>query len=141
MAQLPLLTALVNLRSLQLYYHSCHNVTHGSSFVGDHSLFSDFYKEAEAGYDRVAEYLVGKMGREALLSSDVISAVAERLAKLAPQTDTVEEMLELGCELEDELEESLNELDNLGGIGLKNLVGDLAEQIDVRKYKILQRLS
>lgn len=141
MAQLPLLKALVSLRCLQLHYHACHNVTHGPSFVGDHGLFADFYGQAETAYDRVAEFLVGKLGREQLASGLVVEAVADRLKELAPEGGSVEDMLRSGLELESELEGILEELDEAGGVGLKNLVGDLAEQIEVRRYKINQRLA
>lgn len=129
------------LRVLQMYYHNCHNLVAGPTFVADHGLFNDFYDQAEGHYDSVIEYMIATLGGQALDTALLIRAVCEELEKHQVEDMEVETMFMVALALEAEMYEDVTELEKNGPIGLRNLLGDIGQSSDVRKYKIKQRLG
>jgi len=139
MSKIPLLKAIIYSRVLHLFYHYCHLLTYGETFVGDHSLFGGFYEEMSDHYDRLSEYLIATLGNEAFETQKINMLVAEELQRFKIEKISTISMLAGALILEKEFYTSLQELDSVATIGLKNMIGDLAEKSDSRQYKILQR--
>lgn len=132
-----------HLRATHLYYHNCHNVVFGATFVADHDLFSDFYTELALDYDSVAERIVGYFGKDQLSLSKIMEDTADILKELPdPSALTVEAMLAGGKMADKELIVLCNMVDKMKDVssGLRQLVGDIADKAEVRQYKLQQRL-
>lgn len=140
MDQATFLGTIVQARLLQLFYHYCHNLVSGKSFFQDHKAFKDFYQQTESDYDRLAEYLIAELGKKAFSASSVNKVLFKELSDIDIDKMCCCDMYEKALELEADYNKMLTKLDKLGKLGLKNLVGDLAEKSDVRVYMIKQRL-
>ena len=135
------LRPLVYSRVLDHFYHHCHNLTYGESFVSDHALFAAFYAELGLQYDQLAEYLIATTGSASFQTQMINDAVAQKLSEYPVETMSPEIMFSVALQLEAEYYEYLVRLDAVGSVGVKNMVGAMAELADVRKYKIQQRLK
>lgn len=131
------------LRTLQLFYHQAHNLAKGSSFVGDHELLGDFYKQAEEGYDDVAERIVGLFGPEQLSLGRILKRVENNLAVL-PRMELLqsnEDFFQLALVMERELCGMCDaDIEQGTTEGTKQLLGDICNMSEKRQYKIQQRL-
>lgn len=136
-----MLKTVTRLRMMQFYYHYCHVLTHGATFSSDHALFAEFYAQLEAHYDSVTEYLIATHGNKALDTLSINKFIANALSGVKVETMSPEEMFAEGLSLEEELYSDLEKLDAKGNLGMKNLVGDIAQSSDIRQYKIKQRLQ
>lgn len=141
MNQVALLSLVISIRSLHLYYHYCHNLTYGPTFLADHNTFADFYTELAGQYDQVSEYAVALLGNSKFDVENINKAIAMRLDGMAVNKLSPGEMFKQALKLEKDLVEDLEALDKKSSIGMKNLLGDLAQTSDVRTYKIQQRLK
>lgn len=135
------LLPIIRLRVLQLYYHHCHNLTKGLLFFQDHEFLGSAYAEVEGHYDSLAEYCIASLGDKAFDTELINKGIAKGLTGLKINSMAPNAMLEKALVLEAELYEDLTELDKGSPIGLRNLIGAIAEASDVRKYKLQQRLG
>lgn len=133
---------LVHLRTVQLFYHNCHNTVKGPTFHGDHKLFGAFYTEAEENYDSVAERFIGLMGVEAFDGAKVAAEASVFLTQLPPLSEP-KNMFKAGLALEQKLVAVCNECDKdpRYSSGTRALVGDIANAAEARVYKIKQRIK
>lgn len=141
MDQVSFLKAAIAARTLQLYYHYCHNLVTGPSFTQDHAEFAAYYAQAALDYDVIIEYMIANLGNKALDTQAVNEVLFKRLSTIKVEVMSAEEMFEIALELESEYQQALENLEDKGSIGLKNALGAIAEFSDVRKYKIQQRLK
>lgn len=126
-------------RILQLYYHNCHHLTSGESFFADHGFFNDSYLQLEEHYDRLSEYFICLFGGKAFETKILINVVNETLSKYEVEEFSCEKMFQVALELETKFYKELESVNKKASIGLANTIGDIAEQADVRMYKIKQR--
>jgi hypothetical protein len=133
---------LVQLRSMHLYFHNCHNLAKGPSFFGDHCAFNDFYSELDKEYDEAAERAVG-LYNEPLDLSILLPAISKNLEMVLGDYKTPEDMHSGGLALEKELIKICDLIENspLATLGLKELVGGIACHSEIRSYKLNQRLK
>jgi DNA-binding ferritin-like protein len=133
---------LVQLRSMQLFYHNCHNLTKGQAFFGDHPAFNDFYSEIEDQYDSVVERAIG-LYHEPLDLSILLPAISKNLEMVLGDYNTPEDMLNGGLALEKELIKicDLVEDNPMATLGTKNLIAGIADSSEIRSYKLNQRLK
>lgn len=141
MDKVVLMRAIVSARILQLYYHSCHNLISGESFFADHEFFGGVYPQLETHYDRLAEYYICLFGKKAFETKILTKAVSEELEKHEIEEMCCCDMFKLSQKLETKFYKELENISKKASIGLANMVGDIAEQSDVRMYKIQQRLE
>lgn len=141
MDQVSFLRPITKLRLLQMYYHNCHNLISGPTFVADHGLLGGFYEQVEGHYDDLVEFMIATLGPKEFDAAAIADYIAKEMKQLNMNKASAEEMFAQGLEIELELYKDLEVLDKKGTIGLKNLIGDIAQAIDSRKYKIQQRLS
>lgn len=133
-----------HLRTLHLYYHNCHHVAFGPTFVQDHELFQQFYETFLTDYDDVSERTVGYYGRASLDLESIMRQVQIILSQLPkPSQASVDEMLAGGLLAEKELCKICEVVDKTpeASSGLRQLLGDIANRSEVRQYKIQQRLE
>jgi len=133
---------LVQLRSMHLYYHNCHNLTKGKSFFADHAAFNDFYSELDGQYDSVAERAVG-LYNEPLDLTIILPAITANLQIVLKDYTNSEDMHKGGVLLENELLKICAFIDNnpMTTSGTKDLVTGIADNAEVRLYKLNQRLK
>lgn len=133
---------LVQLRSMQLFYHNAHHLTKGSTFFSDHEAFSDFYKEIDGQYDSVAERAVG-LYNEPLDLSILLPAISKNLEMVLADYQTPEDMYGGGIALEKELDKICDLIDSspLATVGTKELINGIADSSEIRSYKLNQRLK
>lgn len=141
MDQVSFIKAIIAARVLQMYYHYCHNLVTGPTFTQDHGMFGDFYDQAESDYDSLVEYMIATLGNKSLETKAVNQILMKELSGIPVEGMSAEQMFLKGLELEEELYEALEQLDAKGTIGLKTLVGDVAQKSDGRRYKVQQRLQ
>lgn len=131
------------LRTLQLFYHQAHNLSKGSSFFSDHDAFGGFYGEAEAGYDQVAERIIGLHGPEVFSLGRILKRVENNLSAL-PRMELIksnEDFFDIALVMEKELCGMCDaEIENGTTEGTKQMLGDLCNFSEIRQYKIKQRL-
>jgi len=131
-------------RALQLASHSAHNHCARTVFFQDHEFFGELYGKAEGYYDSIAERMIGLGQEEQLKLQPLMSAVSQKLAS-APSVG-VKENKEFFVFSLSQLEEACKLIDSLcksGQLseGTKQLVGGIADEIEVLKYKISRRLK
>lgn len=124
------------LRAGQVYAHHAHNVCSGPQFFEDHAFFGDVYGKYESDYDDVIERHIGSTG---------------------DRPNTIELMgraLELVQDLGDDYFQGILIIDkSICSIcksmcdsgeyseGTKQLIGEICNQAEMRKYKIVQRTA
>lgn len=131
-------------RALQLASHSAHNHCARTVFFQDHEFFAELYGKAEGYYDSITERMIGLGQEEQLKLQTVIQAVSQKLAS-APSVG-VKENKEFFIYALSQLEESCKLVDSLcksGQLseGTKQLIGGIADEVEVLKYKISRRLK
>lgn len=130
-------------RAMNLFYHNCHNVVYGPQFASDHQMFGEFYVALDADYDQLAERCVGVFGRQCLDLNAILEKVETILEDLTkPHTSSVDDMLASAVKAEHELLTICNFTCKAPGVtsGIEQLVGTIAEQSEIRSYKLMQRI-
>jgi DNA-binding ferritin-like protein len=131
-------------RSMQLFAHSAHNLCKGKTFHEDHSFFGDSYGKFEGYYDSIIERLIG-FGYEDHLDISFIAVELSKKLAGAPSIN-VQDNNEFYSYLLGQCEEALSlcgefckssELTE----GTKQLLGGIADELEVMKYKITRRLK
>jgi len=131
-------------RAMQLASHSAHNHCARTVFFQDHEFFGGVYSQAEGYYDSVAERMIGLGQEEQLKLQSVMAGVSQKLAS-APSVG-VKENKEFFIFLQSQAEEACKLCDSLcksGQLseGTKQLIGGIADELEVLKYKISRRLK
>lgn len=128
-------------RMMNLYYHHLHNIAHGPSFEGDHSLMSDFYTELEESYDALVERYIGiggEMGREQIIS--ILNEATELMSDI-PDTEEMDTYFYYSQALESSLRAELEEACIGASLGTKNLLEELSGASECRSYKLSRRVK
>lgn len=129
------------LRMMNLFYHSAHNLTKGPNFEGDHEMFSDFYTAIIGDYDSIVERAIGMDMETVGDVCEQLKVVYTKLEKL-PKTSSNDEKFEIGLNLEKELCKIVQAICSAKvSPGVEQLVGEMGNQSEIRQYKIKQRLK
>ncbi len=134
---------LILLRAMQLYSQNAHHLVKGMTFQQDHDFFGSVYDAIAVDYDSVVERIIGLFGEEHLQLQPILAAVVTKLSG-APSTPV--ENNKVFYEYQLQMEESLCKLCEQiikAGVypGTEQLIGEIANQSEMRKYKIKQRLK
>lgn len=124
------------LRALQLFAHNAHNVASGPSCLADHSFLGDLYEAYADAYDSVVERAIG-LGE----SFDLAALQANAAKALDGVAKTNEEAFEWLLEQETRLCAMIESLMPECTAGTQNLIAGIADESEVRQYKLKQRLS
>jgi DNA-binding ferritin-like protein len=137
-----LVKAAILLRAGQLYAHHCHNNVRGSLFHSDHKFFGNLYPKYESAYDTCVERYIGltnkaldtlQLGCDAMdLLSDLPKDGGENNHAFYQGVLHIEQAL---CKyIESCTKAPMSE-------GTRQMLGNLADESEVRQYKIKQRLK
>lgn len=135
---------LIQLRAMNLFAHSAHNLVGRSPFHSDHEFFSKVYEDLDEAYDAVAERIIGLFGENALELSGILAMVSAKLQG-APSVNVKENSvfyMKL-LQMEQELCALVSKMISEGGVspGTEQLIGDICDKSESRQYLIKQRLK
>lgn len=139
-----LLDLAIQVRAMQLFYHSCHNLVGRSVFFSDHDAFAGFYEAMDGTYDSIIERGIGLYGPEIADLTTILKGVYGKIKGLpCAQAKENKEFFEASLQLENELNQKLNSCIVAEGMseGTKNLLADIADKCEVRIYKLKQRIK
>ena len=128
------------LKAMQLYYHQSHNIVAGPQFFADHEMLGDLYNQTETWYDDVVERYIGMDNTVAKV--DLVEVLEEVVVILKeyPMNAEAELLLSQGLEMEKSLCEMIESLCPNVSEGTRQLIGSIADQSEVRQYKLQRRL-
>ena len=123
------------LRHMQFFAHIAHNSVGGATFLQDHAFLAELYAAYEAAYDAVVERMIG-------LDEDLdlveVHKVAVKDLKVPKSFEACfKEILSMEKELCDLIEKLVKNQSQ----GTVQLIGDLANQSEMRIFKLKQRLK
>lgn len=133
----------VLLRAGQLYAHHAHNNVRGKVFHEDHSFFGGLYPAYESAYDGCVERYIGLSGQP----FDSIKAghdALDLLSDLPRDPGECNRNLYIGVlHIEKALCKYIESCVKSGGLteGSRQMLGNLADESEVRQYKIKSRLA
>lgn len=129
---------------MQLFAHAAHNLVNGPSFAPDHEFFGGAYAQHETDFDNVVERIIGLYGEQHIDFAAVTMDAAKALAsmKLGGKIAN-EQFFQQQLAHEQQLGAMIDELCSVKGVseGVKQLLGTIADNSEMRCYKIKQRLS
>lgn len=128
------------LRAYQLYAHNAHNLCKGSLFFADHEFLGELYSQAEGHYDSVVERAIG-LGQPI----DLIKVQMDAVVTIKDKPQQVNENKVYFQTLLDMCGGVYSAIDALcksPGLseGTKNLLQGIADQHEMIKYKLKQRI-
>lgn len=131
------------LRAMRIYAQSAHHLVKGTPFHSDHAFFGDVYNQVGDDFDDVAERIVGLYGEEHLNLQNMLQAVMAKLAD-APSTGVEDNKVFYSYQLkmEDTLCNLISKIISTGvNAGTEQLIGEICNKAEMRKYKIKQRMK
>lgn len=120
----------IQLKSLEIYTHEAHHQTSGASFFADHAALNDFYDAYGDAYDSVIERMIGLN-----IPVDERELNIKAVAEMPTRTDWFYMLLEEEAELRRLISEEYAKTT----CGTQNLLSQLADDSEVRTYKLNQR--
>ena len=123
-------------RCMQLFVHNSHNLVAGPEFFSDHEFLGGLYPVYEAAYDSLIERMIGlnDLSPNELLN---IQASAFNLLKQIKHSTDSKEIFKTIVTCEEEVQALCSKVK--GSAGTLNLVQQLADDSEVRSYKLKQR--
>jgi len=129
-------TAII-LRALQLYAHNAHNLAKGKTFLQDHEFLGELYGAYEGEYDSLVERMIG-LGEEPDLNEITKEAADAATANEFKDNDNAfSVLLVTEKELCSSIEKDMTDASN----GTQNLLQTIADNSEMRQYKLKRRLK
>lgn len=125
---------IVIFKALNLFAHNAHNKTKGMTFFQDHDFFGSAYEAYDSAYDSLVERCIG-LGKNPNLVQ--IAKSAAGLVEKFSENHSYESLLDLEKQICKHIESIMEQHTE----GTKNLLAQLADDSEVRQYKIQQRLK
>lgn len=129
-------TAII-LRALQLYSHNAHNLAKGKTFLQDHDFLGELYPAYEGEYDSLVERMIG-LGEEPDLNDITKQAADAATANEFKDNDGAFSVLLV---TEKELCASIQKDMTDASDGTQNLLQTIADNSEMRQYKLKRRLK
>lgn len=126
------------------YYQTGHWQVKNSVFYADHLLLERLYNETSARIDQIAEKMVGTTGNPALVNlNDLIKKEYEIIKGLPYNPAENSVFFQTGLQCEQKLLELCKVLDSSPetSVGVRNMIGDIADESEARVYLLRQRLA
>jgi DNA-binding ferritin-like protein len=132
---------IATLRSLTCYYQTCHWLSKGSQYYGDHLLFMRLYDATILDIDGVGEKAIGVTQDEASVDlRENINAVAKILNNMEYDPDRYfESALKLEKAFVKACEDLAKDVNNSEGV--KNMFAGLADKHEGHIYLLQQRIK
>lgn len=138
-----MLNLAICLRALQLYSQHAHNLCARMPFHQDHAFFADVYNFADDSYDSVIERIIGTKGEEGLQLKSILKGVYTKLDNM-PDVGVKENKAFYTAILSQQkyINDEINMLVKSEGMseGTKQLIGGIADALEVLIYKTQRRL-
>ena len=129
-------TAII-LRALQLYAHNAHNLAKGKTFLQDHEYLGELYSAYEGEYDSLVERMIG-VGEEPDLNEITKEAADAATANEFKDNDNAfSVLLVTEKELCSSIKKDMTDASN----GTQNLLQTIADNSEMRQYKLKRRLK
>jgi DNA-binding ferritin-like protein len=128
---------------MQIYAQNAHHLVKGTPFHSDHGFFGDVYNSVAEDFDDVAERIIGLYGEDHLNLQNMMQAVTAKLSD-APSTGVMENKVfyEYQLKMEDALCKIIAKIIAAGvNPGTEQLIGEICNKAEMRKYKIKQRMK
>lgn len=134
---------LILLRAMQIYAQNAHQLVKGTPFHSDHAFFGDVYNEVAGDFDDLAERIIGLYGEEPLALQPMLASVVAKLSD-APSVGVDDNKIFYMHQLK--MEDSLCKIVEriiAAGVnpGTEQLIGEICNKSEMRKYKIKQRMK
>lgn len=134
----------IQLRAMQMFYHSAHHLSSRVAFFVDHEAFGSFYEACDSGFDGIMERTIGLHGPQVGALNPILQAVAQKCATLPSiEAKDNKQLFEVGLKLEQELCGLIDQVLKSGQCteGTKQLLGDEANESEMRQYRIKMRIK
>lgn len=139
---MSLLDIACHFRALQLYAHNAHNVAKGPVFLSDHEYLGELYPIYEKEYDSFIERCMGTSENCELKLTTIIKKVYNKIKNLDESVKENKVLFQNILKMEQELCEMCNMfVSYCESEGTKQLVGEAANQSEMRQYILKQRLK
>jgi DNA-binding ferritin-like protein len=127
------------LRTMQLVAHNYHNLIAGQNFFADHEFLGELYPAYESAYDSVIERCIGlhDYGQKEI---DIVSLEARNNSAELPYSSAAQCFQNL-LSAEKVLCATIVEDMQKATEGTKNLLAQLADDSEVRQYKLQRRIK
>ena len=129
----------VKFQLLNFFAHMAHNVSYGATFPQDHAFFADIYDKADDHYDSTVERMIG-LG----FNPNIQQIVAEASNRFKPmKAADNDEMFQQIVSQINAINIGLGAICKAGDIteGTRQMFGSMADEWEVVKYKLKQRLK
>jgi len=127
------------LKSLNVYSHNAHNLCKGSLFFADHAFLNDVYSQADGHYDDVVERMIGLGQTPDLVKINLMAVDAIKSHPQNPPENKVYFQVILSqCEA---MCQHIEQLVKTPGMyeGTRQMIGNIADELEMLKYKLKQR--
>jgi DNA-binding ferritin-like protein len=134
----------IQLRAMQMFYHSAHHLSSRVAFFSDHEAFGAFYEACNLGFDNVMERMIGLHGPQSAALNPILQAVAQKCATLpSVEAKDDKQLFEAGLKLEQELCSMIDQVLKSGQCteGTRQMLGDEANFSEGRQFKIKMRIK
>ena len=127
----------ITARAAQLVAHNMHNLVEGCSFFSDHEFLGGLYGTYEEIYDSVVERMIGLDMQPDLMNINR-SAMAEALQYDLTDADSCD-MFEMLLTIEMNIQKWAQAANEAATYGSKNFLQGIADNSEMRVYKLKQR--
>jgi DNA-binding ferritin-like protein len=127
-------------RFLQLFTHAAHNLASGCTFFADHAFLGELYGEYEGIYDSLIERMIG-LGMNPSITE--ITAAANQMITAAGEISDQDDSAFIQIMNSENKARALVEMafaDRSFSQGTLNLLAGIADDSEIRSYKIGRRL-
>lgn len=125
-------------RAMQLYTHNAHNMITGPTFFEDHEELGDLYPKYESIYDSLVERMIGlNISINLIESQSGAVAVIQNFPSSSEPKPCFTVILQLEQMLCKKIQECL--ASHPYSEGTKQLLGGIADESEMRQYKLRQR--
>ena len=125
-------------RFMQFYTHNAHNLIKGSTFFQDHGFLGELYPKYEEIYDGIIERIIG-------LDEDLdiikINQIAFETMKEAGISDDPKKIFSDLLQFEKYVCDQIESLVANYSEGTRQMLGTIADESEVRQYKLKQRIK
>jgi DNA-binding ferritin-like protein len=125
-------------RFMQFYAHNAHNLIKGSTFFQDHGFLGELYPKYTEIYDGIVERIIGADENIDLIK---INQIAFETMKQAGITDDPKKIFINLLNFEEYVCNQIEELVQGYSEGTRQMLGTIADESEVRQYKLKQRIK
>ena len=132
------------LKSLELYYKTAHWQVKNPIYYSDHLLLDRLSDESGKRIDEVAEKAIGVTGSVASVNlPEILKKVYGCIKDCPYESNENSKYFEAALHLEEKLQQLCKQFDQAPetSVGVKNMLGDIADESEGRIYLLKQRLS